>query len=159
VGCNFLDIVIPTQALRTAGQAGIPGLWTDNACLEDFELLSVMERYRQDCDVVYFGGVAFKYQKQVDFDDLFKEAEYAAQHMDISGPGTGKAAAVQKIERIKQGAREVPVAIASGISAANVKEYLLYADAFLVATSISKDWHQFDPDKLKQLIETVREGT
>ena len=73
-----------------------------------------------------------------------------------SGQGTCIAASIEKIKRIRTGAGEYPIAIASGITPENVVDYLPYADAFLVATGISKDSYHLDREKVRKLIDVVR---
>lgn len=82
--------------------------------------------------------------------------------MDVvttSGPGTGKAAAVEKIRTMKEALGDFPLAIASGITPENVSDYLPYADCFLVATGISRNFEQLDPARTHALVEAVRRAT
>jgi predicted TIM-barrel enzyme len=79
--------------------------------------------------------------------------------MDVvttSGPGTGHAAEVEKIRRMKQALADAPLAIASGIAPENVGHYLPYADAFLVATGISRSFTELDATRVRLLVECVR---
>ncbi|MBI4157989.1 hypothetical protein HY502_04020 [Candidatus Woesebacteria bacterium] len=47
--------------------------------------------------------------------------------------------------------------IASGVSSENVKDFLPYADCFIVATSLLiPGTENFDKDKIKVLIDNVR---
>ena len=106
---------------------------------------------------LYFGGVAFKYQRPVR--DLASAARKAAPFMDVvttSGPGTGKAAAPEKIRTMKQAIGDVPLAIASGVTPENVPDYLPWADCFLVGTGISYTFDELDPDRVRDLVQVVR---
>lgn len=64
-----------------------------------------------------------------------------------SGPGTGYAADIEKIRRMKQALGNTPLAIASGITPENIVNYLPHADCFLVATEISRNFTELDPVK------------
>lgn len=114
-------------------------------------------RRRSEWQGLYFGGVAFKYQRPVL--ELEMAAMLAASYMDVittSGPGTGLAAEVEKIRRMRAAIEDKPLAIASGITPENVKDYLGIADCFLVATGISRDFVTLDPEKLKHLMASVK---
>lgn len=49
-----------------------------------------------------------------------------------------------------------PMGLASGITAENVSSFLPYVDCFLVATGISRDFHNLDESKVKQLVDLIR---
>lgn len=106
---------------------------------------------------MWFGGVAFKYQRPVS--DLEAACRIAAQYIDVvttSGPGTGRAADVEKIQRMKQALGDSPLAIASGITPDNVEDYLPHADYFLVATGISRSFTELDANRVHDLVAVVR---
>jgi phosphoribosylanthranilate isomerase len=156
VGVNLLGLtpkrsfeVILDYAMKTGVQ--IEGLWTDRAD-------STTDALRTECpDLCYFGGTAFKYQPQPK--DLEAAARTASLHMDFvttSGPGTGQAANLSKMQSMKRGVGSGSLALASGITPQNVHEYLPYVDALLVATGISRNFHELDRDKLDQLMVNVR---
>ena len=72
---------------------------------------------------MYFGGVAFKYQRHVE--DLDTACRIAARYMDVvttSGPGTGRGRHQQNLadEMVLD---NKPLAIASGITPENVGTY------------------------------------
>lgn len=161
VGVNFLDLD-PESAFGKLPPT-VAGLWTDNA--------EVDERSAEQMDAqwilkaqgasgwpgLYFGGVAFKYQRLVS--DLAGAGNAARQFMDVvttSGPGTGRRAEVEKIRAMKQALGEFPLAIASGITPENVGDYLEVADCFLVATGVSKNFYELNPARVKALVERVR---
>ena len=78
--------------------------------------------------------------------------------MTTSGSGTGQAAELEKIRRMKAALGEAPLAIASGITPENVADFLPHTDCFLVATGISRSFTELDADKTHALIERVRRG-
>lgn len=143
---------------------GVGGIWVDNAMIDERgedqqRATSVLEARKRSGreQTLYFGGVAFKYQRQVD--DLAAAAQKASHLMDVvttSGAGTGRAAHVEKIRTMKQALGTFPLAIASGITPDNIKEYLPYSDCYLVATGISKSFTELDEGLLRQLLTLVR---
>lgn len=162
IGVNCLDLPPVDVFRRIPGRVG--GVWADNAMIdESSDQQPYAQRILDARDVhspsaLYFGGVAFKYQRHVD--DLASAAMKAAQFMDVvttSGPGTGQAAHVDKIRAMKQVLGDFPLAIASGITPDNIGPYLPYSDCYLVATGISRSFDQLDPELLKLLVDRVRE--
>lgn len=155
IGLNCLDFgrgaieVIPCE---------VSGLWTDDAGVcegdEPTKDAEIFARRRKEVvwNGLYFGGVAFKYQKQIA--DVGKAASLAVPLMDVittSGSGTGQAADVEKIRTMKEAIGDYPLAIASGITPENVHEYMPYADCFIVATGISNSHTELNPNRVQQL--------
>ena len=161
IGVNCLGL--PPAEVYKRISPHVSGVWADNAMIDEASdqqprAQGVLDtRKNANSDALYFGGVAFKYQRHVD--DLVSAALKASQYMDVvttSGPGTGQSANIEKIKAMKQALGEFPLAIASGITPGNIHNYLPYADCFLVATGVSKSFTQLDESLLGQLIETVR---
>jgi uncharacterized protein len=163
IGVNLLGNS-PAKALGDALDAcgQIDGIWSDNALVDErvtdqpaaAELVAA--RRARGWTGLYFGGVAFKYQRDVADDALGRAAVLAAPYMDVvctSGPGTGKPADVDKVIAMRQAVGpETAIALASGITAENVGTYLPYVDAFLVGTSIEAGLGVLDPGKLTALL-------
>lgn len=144
IGLNLLDL--DAKAAIAWMPRGIDGLWMD----------SVKGVERQDIrggsDCRYFAGAAFKYQELQA--DLETEAKAVAALFDVvttSGDATGMAADPAKVACMKAAIGDIPLALASGVTAANVREYLPYVSCFLVSTGISRDFHTLDPDKVREL--------
>lgn len=166
IGVNYLDL--PAVEVFANLNPRINGVWTDNAEINESlgEQLRAAQikkaKERNGWQGLYFGGIAFKYQERVADANLEQTARVAAKYMDVvttSGSGTGSAPDVTKIELMKRGVGDFPLAIASGISPDNVYKYLEIADAFLVASSLLvPNTENFDPVKVKALIQAVREG-
>ena len=166
IGINCLDLR-PGEIFNEVARRGLlnlAGIWTDNALINEYsEDQSEAERInelRQNSGWkgLYFGGVAFKYQPLVR--ELEKAAILAAKYVDVvttSGPGTGRAAEIEKIRRMKTAVGAKPLAIASGITPDNVRGYLKITDCFLAATGISEDFFTLDPQKIRSLIKKARE--
>lgn len=161
IGLNFLGL--EAEEAMAAVPADANGLWTDNAEIDEFgENIAPGEWfvnfYETHPQCTYFGGVAFKYQRHVA--ELELAARKAAACMDVictSGAGTGIAAAVEHVRRFAAVKGETPLALASGVTPDNIPDFLPYADYFLVATGISKSFRMLDPDKIKKLVERVKE--
>jgi uncharacterized protein len=141
----------------------IAGIWSDNAGIdENSDTQPAAEKFLQAREAcgwqgLYFGGVAFKYQRQVT--ELERAARVAADYIDVvttSGPGTGKSAPREKIDAMRRGLGKAPLAIASGITPENVSDYLDLATCFLVATGISRSFTDFDPERVQALMKNVR---
>lgn len=139
------------------------GVWIDDASIDESRheqpvadrVLEVQKK--QGWRGLYFGGVAFKYQRPVR--DVATAAKHAVHYVDIittSGPGTGKAAAPEKIQVMKQAIDPAPLALASGVTPENVPDYLRWADCFLVATGVSYTFEELDPHRLRDLVRVVR---
>jgi predicted TIM-barrel enzyme len=161
IGVNCLDLNPETTFAHIRAQ--VDGVWVDNALIQECQTQqpaaekALESQRRYGWKGLYFGGVAFKYQRQVS--DLRMAAAIARSYMDVvttSGPGTGKAAHVEKIRTMKEALGDCPLAIASGITPANVCDYLPYSDCYLVATGLSKNFEELDYQLATRLVETVR---
>jgi len=167
IGINLLGLK-PFRVFDTIFKKGfrVQGVWTDNAMIDEsseYKYQDEPEKIKRYFSMdgwkgLYFGGVAFKYQRQVH--DVGRAAKIAARYMDVvttSGRVTGEAPEIEKIRRMRQAISGKPLAIASGITPDNVSDYL-EADCFLVATGISSDFYTLDEAKTRRLIEMVRQG-
>lgn len=164
VGVNFLDLSAEGAfKFFSDGKGGVlNGLWIDNAMVDENAKEQIFAEHIVNTRVVsgwqgiYFGGVAFKHQRSVK--DVAKAARIASHYVDVvttSGDATGKAPDVKKIKTMKEAIGNKPLAIASGITPENIHEYLDIADIFLVATGISKDFHNLDDERVKMLVDKV----
>jgi len=165
VGVNLLD----TPAPETIGRVlGLPagGIWSDNAGvderLDDQEEASLFlsSRLKNKWDGLYFGGVAFKYQRPVHSSMQASAAEKSKPFVDIittSGSGTGVATDLEKVKTLRSGAGTHPLGLASGITPGNVDEYLPYVDVFLVASGIETARYSgvLVPSKTKELSDRI----
>lgn len=178
LGLNFLDLS-PPQAMALVGKAHeeamlehhrssrvvdeavVNGLWTDWSDVDDARAGPVATttwhiKRTTGWGGLYFGGVAFKHQAPVA--DVARAARGAAEVMDVvttSGEATGVAARVEKVAAMKEALEDHPLAVASGITPDNVGDYLPHVDYFLVATGISRGFHELDPDLVRALERAV----
>lgn len=107
VGINCLGWS-PIEVVQAA-PVNIKGIWVDDAQIDERRLLQPdaerVEILRQSRipQCLFFGGVAFKYQRDVV--DVETASRIAKNYMDVvttSGPGTGCAAPIDKIRRMRQ---------------------------------------------------------
>ncbi len=165
VGVNLLSRT-PAEALAVALAANsrIDGIWSDNAGIDeratDHPRASefVAARKRLGWQGLYFGGVAFKYQREVPHADLGKATAIATAFMDVvctSGVGTGHAADPAKPRAMRAGAPEAALALASGVTTENIGEYLPHVDAYLVGTGIEHELGVLNADETKRLATTI----
>lgn len=166
LGVNFLgrnaqDAFTELYRLKEGGFQ-IDGLWTDNARINEVgpdqdEAEAIANVHQSsDWDGIYFGGTAFKYQRDVLPEHYSAAAKAASTFMDVittTGPGTGEAADPAKINAFRDGAGDHPIAVASGITPENAMTFSA-ADCFIVATGINRtgDFYNIDPERLAKLI-------
>ncbi len=161
IGVNCLDLE-PGDVFQHLGPR-VAGVWVDNAGIEETADTQAhahaieSARSASRWTGLYFGGVAFKYQRTVK--DVAAAARAAVPFMDVvttSGPATGQAADPAKISDMRTGAVDAPLALASGITPENLSVYLPFANCFLVATGICRSLDRLDPDRVKALVAGAR---
>ena len=161
VGINCLTLSVAEVFERVGDRAA--GVWVDDALIDETQSVQdaaqkvLAAQQRHGWRGLYFGGVAFKYQRPVK--DLARATALAAGFMDVvttSGPGTGRPPAWEKVRTMKQALNGAPLAVASGVSPENVTEYLPFADCFLVSTGVSYTFEDLDPARLRDLVRVVR---
>lgn len=159
VNCLGLDHPIPLFVDQR-----LSGIWVDSAGIDErksdqtYAKWIDSARQQQHWPGLYFGGVAFKYQRPVS--DVGTAARMAMGYMDVvttSGPGTGAAADVKKMAQMRTALGDFPLAIASGVTPENVEQYLPFVDCLLVATGISRSFSELDPWLLESLVSKVRD--
>ena len=172
LGVNFLAVTgrdaFPMLGALQAEGVMVDAYWADDARIDEradrqTEALEI-DAVRADSGWtgLYFGGTAFKKQREVDPADHALSAQIACRHMDAvttSGVATGRAADISKIETFRAACGAHPLAIASGVTPENVHLYAPLVDAILVATGINHDgdFYNTDPARLRQLVSRVRE--
>lgn len=162
IGLNLLDL--SASAALDAVPDDASGLWADDAGLNEAhddiawkaKINWAKKQEKKDWKRLYFGSIAFKYQKEVKQLDLI--ARSATKYTDVivtSGDKTGSPPDLTKIKTIRENIGDFPLAIASGITPENVSQYKAYADAFLVATGISDSFTQLNIRKTERLVKEV----
>ena len=172
LGVNFLAITgkdaFPVLGELERSGCLVNAYWADNARIdetrspEDQPEASEIEKARQQSDWsgLYFGGTAFKKQREVPPDKYGEAARIACNWMDVvttSGIATGHAADQSKIVDMRAGCGDTALALASGVTPENAADYAKDADCFLVATGINVigDFYNIDPEKLAALMAVV----
>ena len=163
IGLNCLDLAPLEMFLRIP--PGVNGVWVDNAYIDERYDIDDQEYPLQVRELIdsmnwkglYFGGVAFKYQKRVN--DIIKTTKIACKYMDVvttSGAGTGISAEPEKIKIMSKITNKYnkKLGIASGITPNNIEDYKS-VNYFLVATGISKSFHAFNPILVKKLSDKI----
>lgn len=106
---------------------------------------------------MFFGGLAFKYQKQPKNLKLACiEATLTTDVATTSGTGTAKPASIDKIKTIREYLGDHPMAIASGVLVDNIESYIGLVDYFLVASSITDENEFIIEKKLKELKNKIK---
>ncbi len=120
IGINCLGYSPETMFQHTTPE--MSGIWMDNAGVDERIEFQHQANYikslreRSGWKGLYFGGIAFKYQRPVK--DLETVCKIAMKYVDVittSGPGTAKAADVDKIKRMSDTLGEWPLAIGVGV--------------------------------------------
>jgi uncharacterized protein len=164
IGVNLLSRR-PASALAVALRAldgRLDGLWSDYSGVDERadpqsragELLATRQILRWPG--LYFGGVAFKYQREVPRAGLLSTALRATRYADVvctSGLGTGRADDLDKVRLMRAGVGGSALALAShgvtvehardyashGVTVEHARDYATHVDALLVGTSIERD--------------------
>ena len=168
IGLNLLSRTA-AKTLTTTYNRGwrVDGIWSDWAGIEENRVVGsshpvaeafLNARRAARWDGLYFGGVAFKYQREVAPSDLGVAAEMSVPYMDVlctSGPGTGHPADIEKVRALRAGLGDHAMALASGVTPENVRSYMPYVQAFLVGTGIEQQLGVFDPAKIEALLRAM----
>lgn len=171
LGVNFLGVTgrdaFPVLG-RLAGQGvEVDAFWADDARIDErgeaqAEADAIAAaREASGWTGLYFGGTAFKKQREVAPDGYARAAGIAARYMDAvttSGAATGEAADLAKIAAFRDGCGDTPLALASGVTPDNVALYGRLVDAVLVATGVNVpgDFYNIDPGRLRRLVSRAR---
>ena len=166
IGLNFLAVTgrdaFPVLATLAKQGCRIDAYWADDARIDEREDQQIeankIQNIRQQTgwNGLYFGGTAFKKQREVNPADYRKSAQIAGDFMDVvttSGIATGNAAEISKIATFRSALPDTPIALASGITPANAADYAM-VDCFMVATgiNITDDFYNIEPARLQSLI-------
>lgn len=155
VGINLLGKTA-LDSLETSLIFNLDMTWSDNPIVTSAK---VADDARAISDLItnkehlFFNSVAFKYQK---IENSPGEAARLSKELGFipttSGKATGQAADLAKILKMKQAIGDHPLAVASGLDPDNILSYLNHIDYGLVATGISKTFHELCQEKLKLIL-------
>ncbi len=173
LGVNFLAVT-GKDAFPTLGQLAAEGCMIDAYWADDARIDERRAEHEQDeaeaitrardlsgWSGLYFGGAAFKKQREVAPEHHGRTAEIASKHMDVvttSGIATGREADTTKIAAFRTALGDRPLALASGVTSENAHVYD-QVDCFLVATGINieGDIYNLDPARLRRLLAVTRQ--
>ncbi len=171
MGVNFLAVTgrdaFPVLASLQQDGCDVDAYWADDARIDEAggalqPEAEEIDQVREACGWtgMYFGGTAFKKQREVSSAHYTQAARAAANHMEVittSGVATGKEADLAKIEAFRNGIHDRPLALASGITPDNAERYA-DVDCFLVATGINQqdNFYDINPARLKKLMQVTR---
>lgn len=166
VGCNRLCGNIADHIIKDAAN-GLDGIWIDNPGVYSShadkqivdEINAALQNVWQDGKKFdFFGSVAFKthYKEDPNPGLAAKKAAALGWIPTTSGSATGIAASTKKIIQIQNALRDIPFAMASGTTVANIDNYIDHVDYFLVATGISKSFYEFYPKLIRQMSQKVK---
>jgi hypothetical protein len=82
-----------------------------------------------------------------------------ADALIVSGVGTGQAADIADVERVRRACPKTKLLLGSGVNAANVKYYLRFADGVIVGSSLKRDGklaNPVDPKRVAALLRAMR---
>lgn len=79
-----------------------------------------------------------------------------ADGLIVSGVGTGQAANMADVERVRRACPEAKLLLGSGVTVANVKSYLRFADGVIVGSSLKKNGRLPNPVDSKRVAALVK---
>lgn len=157
VGTNLLG-VDPFHALTANIAHGFDMTWTDEQITHsDLATHDTAERMRGMMqaapDHLVFAAVAFKYQRPEPMPATAARTALSYGFIPTtSGSGTGVAASIGTVAVLhREIGEDAPLAIASGIDLGNAAAFAPLLSHILVATGVSRTFHEIDPDKLAEL--------
>jgi len=155
VGAQFIRVNILSGA-RVTDQGIMQGiahdLQRDRAAL-GAQHIQVMA----DVDVKHSSPLGERRAIEDELDDTIHRG--LADGVVASGAGTGKAADLNHVKRIKAAAGSTPVFVGSGVSAKSVKQFLQYCDGIIVGTALKVDGvasNPVDPQRVAAFMKAAR---
>lgn len=158
----------PQKVFEIIKETKIDWVWTDKAMIpgvdrvadKDDSAEKLLQRQQENEEnKLYFGGLDFKHQRHLTKKEYPFAIQQAKKYLDIittSGSSTGVSADAEKVKKIKNMAGSHPVGLASGVTAQNIHEYIENTDISIVASGISHDYRNLDPDKVAELAKKIR---
>jgi uncharacterized protein len=155
VGINLLG-KSAISSLDSSQVFGLDMTWSDNPIITSAgigEEANYIKGLLKGTDHMFFNSVAFKYQKSDTNPGITAEfSKHCGFIPTTSGKATGSAADLTKIKDMKSAIGDYPLAVASGLDPENISSYVDYLEYGLVATGISKNFHELDQEKLRLII-------
>ena len=149
IGAEFIRVNVLCGA-RVADQGLLQGIAHD--LLRERTLLAAHDvKVLADVDVKHSAPLAPR-ELADEVDDTVERG--LADGVIVSGAGTGKTTAPEKVQAVKSHAGDTPVFVGSGITADTVARYAPFADGFIVGTAFKRDGDPANPveiGRVKQL--------
>ena len=150
---DFIRVNIHTGAMLT-DQGIIEG--------DAFNTVRYRERIRPDAQI--FADVHVKHAVPMGGWSIEDSAHDTVERgladaLIVSGVGTGQAADMADVERVRRACPNSKLLLGSGVNAANVKNYLRFADGVIVGSSLKKDGklaNAVDPKRVAALVKAMR---
>lgn len=161
VGVNYLGWA-PENAVKANLGLGLDMTWTDqqvtfsqNAPWQAAQ--RVQDALAGNAGHQVFVGVGFKHQA-FEPDPLAAaiEAFRFGFVPTTSGIATGQSADVSKLQMLRAGLKDAPLAVASGVTPDNARDYAPLLSHILVATGVSSSFYELDYELLHRLVAIVR---
>lgn len=162
IGLNLLntDILLAAQIVL---DSGIDMLWGDRCGVSSIGLndtgIRLSQFAKMNPEIQVFASVAFKYQETEPNPELAALIALSANFMPTtSGAATGKAPDTLKIKTMSFSTSGV-LAIASGMTVDNIKQFSPFVSDILVATGVSTDEYHFDFELLSCFISLAKQDS
>lgn len=158
VGVNYLRLGVE-RAMEDAALRRLHMVWADDCGVSSrgasAQALWLAKR-RLELGIEVFASVAFKYQAaELDAPAAARVAADQGFIPTTSGVATGSAPTVEKVSGMSK-AVQGKLAVASGMTAEIVSQYVPWLSHILVSTGISSDEHHFNEHALGRFVRTVR---
>jgi len=136
------------------------GLWNTN--------VGELYRYRKLIDagnIAIFFNISAEFAYNLDrrpLEEIAKSVAFSslADVILVSGPKTGVSPSLEMIRKVKEGVKDVPIFVNTGLNIENAKELLKIANGAIVGTSLKKNgvtWDPVDKERVKKLMKVVSE--
>jgi predicted TIM-barrel enzyme len=114
--------------------------------------------------VSIWADVHVKHGRSLAHPTIVDEAEDAvrrglASALIVSGKATGELASLDDVRAVAALGLGVPVCVGSGVSAANVQEFLAASDGVIVGTALKRDGRTtapLDPERARRFVDAAR---
>lgn len=153
VGAQFIRVNVLCSA-RVADQGIIQAIAHD----------LLRERVNLRADVRIFADVDVKHSAPLAEQSLATQVEETlhrglADALIVSGTGTGKPTDAGDLAEARAAAGSAPIFVGSGVTPTTIKEYLPYADGFIVGTAFKQDGNAANPvevRRVRDLVQSIR---
>lgn len=139
---------------------------TDQGLIESDAYNTLRYRQRICPEAKIFADVHVKHAVPLGdwtLEDAARDTAYRglADALIVSGVGTGQAAQVGDVETVRRACPSAKIFLGSGVSQKNLRDFLPYADGFIVGTSLKKEGklaNPVDPKRVAALVRLLNAG-